>query len=176
MHETVRSGGNGGSMQDADLGASLVTRLRVESFLADYVHVLDSDRLEEWPDFFVEDANYQVITRENVERGLPLAVMSCQGRGMLRDRISALRTANIFEPHVYCHILGSLRILGNADGVIQTESTFNVIRTMADGAMSLFACGRSRDRFVDGPGGLKLAERIVILDSRQVDTLLVIPL
>ncbi len=97
---------------DVNLNASLITRLRVESFLADYVHALDSDRLEEWPDFFVEDASYQVITRENVERGLPLAVMSCQGRGMFRDRISALRTANIFEPHVYCHILGSLRILG----------------------------------------------------------------
>jgi 3-phenylpropionate/cinnamic acid dioxygenase small subunit len=161
---------------DVNLNASLITRLRVESFLADYVHALDSDRLEEWPDFFVEDASYQVITRENVERGLPLAVMSCQGRGMFRDRISALRTANIFEPHVYCHILGSLRILENTEGAIQTESRFNVIRTMADGAMSLFACGHSRDRFVDGASGLKLAERIVILDSRQVDTLLVIPL
>jgi 3-phenylpropionate/cinnamic acid dioxygenase small subunit len=163
-------------MKDVDLNASLITRLRVESFLADYVHALDSDRLEEWPDFFVEDANYQVITRENVERGFPLAVMSCQGRGMFRDRISALRTANIFEPHVYCHILGALRVLGEPEGAIQTECTFSVIRTMADGAMSIFACGRSRDRLVDGPGGLKLAERIVILDSRQVDTLLVIPL
>jgi anthranilate 1,2-dioxygenase small subunit len=163
-------------MKDVDLNAGLITRLRVESFLAEYVHALDSDRLEEWPDFFVEDANYQVITRENVERGLPLAVMSCQGRGMFRDRISALRTANIFEPHVYCHILGALRILGDVEGAIQTESTFNVIRTMADGTMSLFACGRSSDRLVDGPGGLKLAERVVILDSRQVDTLLVIPL
>ncbi|HEY2884823.1 MAG TPA: aromatic-ring-hydroxylating dioxygenase subunit beta [Rhizomicrobium sp.] len=163
-------------MKDVDVNASLITRLRVGAFLADYVHALDSDRLEEWPDFFVEDANYQVITRENAERGLPLSIMLCQGRGMFRDRISALRTANIFEPHVYCHIPGALRVLDDAHGAIQTESTFSVIRTMADGAMSLFACGRSRDRFVDGPGGLKLAERIVILDSRQVDTLLVIPL
>jgi anthranilate 1,2-dioxygenase small subunit len=163
-------------MTSFQIDAALAARLHVDAFMADYVHMLDSDRLEEWPDYFSEEGIYQVVTRENVERGLPLAVMSCEGRGMFRDRISALRTANIFEPHVYCHILGAMRLLRVDDAAIEAESTFAVVRTMADGAMSLYACGRSRDRLVLGPAGLRFAERTIILDSRQIDTLLVIPL
>jgi anthranilate 1,2-dioxygenase small subunit len=163
-------------MSEHDQTLELSTRLAVEAFLADYVLTLDSDRLEEWPNLFTEDGFYQVITRENYDRGLPLSVMSCQGRGMMRDRISALRNANIFEPHVYCHIPGALRLTSVSDALIDAESTFSVIRTMVDGTMSIFACGRSLDRLAKTDDGLKLARRVIILDSRQIDTLLVIPL
>jgi anthranilate 1,2-dioxygenase small subunit len=155
---------------------NLLLRLRIEAFMADYVHCLDTDQLEAWPDFFTDDARYRVCTRENYDRGLPLSVMSCSGRGMFRDRISALRTANVFEPHVYCHVIGALRILGSSAGRVRTESNFQVIRTMVDGTMSIFACGRSLDTISTQDEALKLAERIVVLDSRQIDTLLVIPL
>jgi anthranilate 1,2-dioxygenase small subunit len=154
----------------------LLVRLRVDAFMAEYVHTLDADRLESWPDLFTEDAIYKVCTRENYDRGLPLSVMSCSGRGMFRDRITALRTANIFEPHVYCHVIGALRVLESGAGRTRTESNFQVIRTMVDGTMSVFACGRSLDTFSIEKDKLRLSERIVILDSRQIDTLLVIPL
>src|SRR6185436_14253503 len=55
----------------------LLLRLRIEAFMADYVHCLDTDQLEAWPDFFTEDARYRVCTRENFDRRLPLSVMSC---------------------------------------------------------------------------------------------------
>jgi len=151
-------------------------RSRIAAFMADYVHAIDADRLETWPDFFTEDAHYRVCTRENFELGLPLSIMSCNGRGMFRDRISALRTANVFEPHVYCHMIGALRILERERDHVKTESNVQVIRTMADGAMSIFACGRSLDTFFIGCDQMKFSKRTVILDSRQIDTLLVIPL
>lgn len=154
----------------------LLVRTRIEAFMADYVHAIDTDRLEEWPNYFTEDAVYQVRTRENHECGLPLNVMSCSGSGMFRDRISALRTANIYEPHVYCHLIGPFRILDCNPRSARTESNFQVIRTMVDGAMSIFACGRAFDTFAIGSDALKLSERIIVLDSRQIDTLLVIPL
>jgi anthranilate 1,2-dioxygenase small subunit len=155
---------------------AMVLRSRIEAVMADYVHAIDTDRLETWPDFFTDNANYRVCTRENFELGLPLSVMSCMGRGMFRDRISALRTANVFEPHVYCHVISALRILARAYDHVKTESNFQVTRTMVDGAMAIFACGRSLDTFFVGCDQIKLSERIVILDSRQIDTLLVIPL
>jgi anthranilate 1,2-dioxygenase small subunit len=151
-------------------------RARVEALHADYAHAIDTDRLEEWPQFFTDDCVYKVVTRENHERGLPVGVVYCKGRGMLTDRITALRTANIYEPHVYCHLGGALRITGRAGGAITAESNFTVLRTMATGAMSVFACGRYLDRIVEDNGMLVLAERIAILDSRQIDTLLVIPI
>jgi anthranilate 1,2-dioxygenase small subunit len=154
----------------------MVLRSRIEAVMADYVHAIDADRLETWPDFFTDNANYRVCTRENFELGLPLSVMSCMGRGMFCDRISALRTANVFEPHVYCHVISALRILQREYDHVKTESNFQVTRTMVDGAMAIFACGRSLDTFFVGCDEIKLSERIVILDSRQIDTLLVIPL
>ena len=158
------------------LPEDVVLRCRIEAFLADYVHAIDADRLETWADFFTEDGRYRVCTRENFDLGLPLSVMSCQGRGMFRDRISALRTANVFEPHVYCHVIGALRVLERERDRVRTESNFQVIRTMADGGMAIFACGRSLDTFVVGADQIRLSERTIILDSRQIDTLLVIPL
>ena len=154
----------------------LIARLTVEAFLADYMLAIDSDRLEEWGDFFTPDGTYRVTTRENDELGLPLNIMSCRGHGMFKDRITALRTANIFEPHVYCHIPGALRITGMKGDVIESESTFTIIRTTNHGDMRVFVCGRTRDRVLVSEAGPKLIDRTVILDSRQIETLLVIPI
>ena len=156
--------------------AHLELRLQVEAVLAEYMHTLASDRLEDWPSLFLESGKYRVTTRENHDQNLPLCLMICEGHGMMQDRIIALRTANIFEPHVYCHIPGALRITNHSDASVSSESTFMVMRTMADGTTSVFACGRTFDRFVKRGDGLKFAERLVVLDSRQIDTLLVIPL
>ena len=153
----------------------LIARLTVEAFLGEYMLAIDSDRLEEWHDFFTQDGTYRVTTRENEELGLPLNIMSCRGHGMFKDRITALRTANIFEPHVYCHIPGALRITGMKGDVIESESTFTIIRTTNHGDMVVFVCGRTRDRVLVSEAGPKFIDRTVILDSRQIDTLLVIP-
>src|SRR5207249_8900138 len=72
-------------------------QLTVENLLARYVHALDDDRLEEWPDFFVEQGRYRITTAENFERKLPLPIVYADSRAMLRDRVSALRHANIYE-------------------------------------------------------------------------------
>ncbi len=151
----------------------LARRLAVEALLTDYVHCIDDDRLEEWPDFFVADGRYRVITRENHDQGLPLNLIYCDGAGMLRDRISALRTANIYEPHCYRHMVSAVKI---EDGGNHVRSNFTVTRTMADGEISVFASGRYIDRIVEEAGVLKFAERTVVLDSRRIDTLLVIPI
>ncbi len=156
--------------------SEIIRQHRVEALLTDYAHCIDDDRLEEWPEFFVENCVYRVITRENHERNLPMALIYCDGTGMLKDRISAMRTANIYEPHTYRHMVGAVKILGAEDGEVRVQSNFTVIRTMHDGDMIVFACGRYLDRVVEDAGRLKLAERTVVLDSRRIDTLLVIPL
>jgi len=158
------------------LSDALSLRLSVEAFLADYMLAIDEDRLEEWHSFFEEDGSYRITTRENMELGLPLNLMSCKGHGMFKDRIVAMRTANIFEPHVYCHVPGALRIDSVEGDVVSSTSTFTVVRTTNGGVMNVFVCGRTQDKIRMGVEGPKLIDRTVILDSRQIDTLLVIPL
>ena len=111
---------------------------RIAEVLVDYVHDIDDDNLEAWPDYFTEDAIYQIIPRENFENDLPLGLLYCEGRGMMVDRIDALRTANIFEPHTHCHTLNPPRIRASGTGLYTARTNFIVIRTEQNGAMDVF--------------------------------------
>ena len=147
----------------------------VEKLHAQYAHALDDDRLEAWPDFFTENATYRIATAENEARGLPLPVLSCNSRAMMRDRVQSLRHANIYEPQRYRHMVSSVLIQELDKTRVTSVANFLVIRIMQDGETSLFASGRYLDRIVLSPEP-KYEECVVVCDSRRFDTLLAIPL
>ena len=149
---------------------------RIEAFMIRYVHCIDDDRLEVWPDFFTENGRYKIISRENHDRGLPLGVMACDSRGMLKDRIASLRRANVYEPHTYRHQITALEVERLDGGRFECRSNYLVVRTMADGAMTVFSTGRYLDRLVAEGDDFRFEERLVVFESRQIETLLVIPL
>jgi len=152
------------------------TQFAVERLLARYVATIDEDRLEEWPGYFTENCRYQIISNENYERKLPIGVFFANNRAMLQDRVAALRQANIYEPQRYRHLVSSTLITALDNGVATVQSNFQVIRILADGAMTLFSVGRYLDR-IDLRGAEPLfAEKLVILDNRRIDTLLALPL
>jgi anthranilate 1,2-dioxygenase small subunit len=72
--------------------------------------------------------------------------------------------------------MSALRVLGTSGGEIRTRANFMVLRTMSEGGIAIFACGRYFDRLVEEDGRLKFRARLAVLDSRQVDTLLVVPI
>ncbi len=151
-------------------------RLELEALYADYVHCLDADELERWPDFFTEDCFYRVTSAENYEAGLPLGLIYATSRNMLKDRVSALREANIYEPQRYRHLVSSIRLLAQQPGRLELTANFIVVRTMQDGAMTIFGAGRYVDRVQRDGGAWRFARRDVVLDSRRIDTLLAIPI
>lgn len=151
-------------------------REEIAEFLECYVHALDDGRIDDWSAFFTHDATYQVTTRENVERGMPLGIVMCEGRGMMDDRIKALKIANIFESHSYRHVVGCPLVEPLGNGRYAVRSSFVAYRTMYTGQTDVFATGRYDDVLQSGPQGLRFAQRRVVLDSRVVDTLMVYPL
>ena len=153
-------------------------QLLVENLLARYAHALDEDRLEEWPDFFVETGCYRVTTAENHGRGLPISIIYADSRAMLRDRVSALRHANIYEAQRCRHTITSTLVERQDANVARAVSSFQVLRIMHTGETTLFASGRYLDRIrLNGEGGKpQFEEKIVVCDSRRFDTLLAIPL
>ena len=151
--------------------------LKVQELNARYVRTIDEDRLEAWPDFFTEDARYRIITVDNLEQGLPLGMVYANSRAMLRDRVRALREANVYEAQRYRHIIAPPSIDAAEAGTARAHTSFMVARIMHTGETMLFATGRYEDRIIlDGADGPRFAEKLVVLDSRQVDTLLAIPL
>ena len=150
----------------------------VEQLLARYAQALDGDALENWPDFFLENGRYSILTTENYSQGLPLPLVQADSRAMLRDRVSALRHANIYEAQHYRHLV-SCTVLEKVDAhTVKAVSNFMVARIMHDGATTLFATGRYLDRIrlSNNAADAKFEERLVILDSSRIDTLLAIPL
>ena len=142
----------------------------------EYARALDDDRLEEWPGFFVEDCLYKLTSADNYAKGMEAGLIYADSRGMLQDRVTALRKANIYERQAYRHILGTPVRVREEAGETRAETPFLVVRIMRDGTMDLFACGRYLDRLVAPGGAPRLKERLVVCDSSRVDTLIAIPL
>jgi anthranilate 1,2-dioxygenase small subunit len=161
----------------ASLPMEAPTNDMVAELISDYAHALDDGQLDLWPGFFTETALYHVTTRENHDQGLPTGIIRCVGRGMMADRVKAFHTANIFEPHCYNHLLGPARTSpGKSPGTIASRCNFQIVRIMDDGRMDLFATGKYLDEVVFDGVAAKFAQRIVVLDSRNVDILMVVPL
>jgi anthranilate 1,2-dioxygenase small subunit len=156
--------------------AAVVLRSELDQLYADYVHCLDADELERWPDFFTEDCFYRITSAENYEAGLPLGLIYATSRNMLKDRVSALRQANIYEPQRYRHLVSSIRIVGKVGEALDLVANFLVVRTMQDGEMTIFGAGYYVDQVQRDGDEWKFARKIVVLDSRQIDTLLAIPI
>jgi anthranilate 1,2-dioxygenase small subunit len=154
----------------------LVRRLELETLYTEYAACLDSDAIERWPEFFVEDCVYRVTSAENYDAGLPIGVIYATSKNMLKDRVNALRQANIYEPQRYRHLISGFRIERDDVDTLEVTANFLVVRTMQDGAMTLFAAGRYVDSLVHAAAGWHFARKIVVLDSRRIDTLLAIPL
>jgi anthranilate 1,2-dioxygenase small subunit len=148
----------------------------IEALHTRYIRAIDDDQLEDWPGLFTENCLYKIVTRENYEQGLPLAVMECRSRGMLQDRVTGYRRINVFEPQRYSHQISGLTVESVDERTVKCRSNYLVVRTVVDGTMSLFSAGIYLDKVVIEPDGALFEERIVIPDSRRIETLLVLPL
>ena len=149
---------------------------RVAQLNAEYARAIDDDRLERWPEFFTDPCLYKITSADNYRRGLEVGLVYADSRGMLQDRVAALREANIYERQAYRHLVGLPAVSPASNGAVRAETPFLVVRVMRDGTMDLFATGRYVDVMVDEGEALRFRERVVVCDSSRVDTLLALPL
>lgn len=153
-----------------------VARDAIARLMMEYVHAIDNNELERWPLFFTEKCLYQIISRADHELGRPIGVWYCDNRGMLEDRVSSIREVNVYEPHVYRHVIGPTEVLEARDGTYTAQTSYMVVRTMHDGEMKLFSAGRYVDEIVIDGGTARLRRRVVVTDSWRYDTLVAIPI
>ncbi|MDR7094045.1 aromatic-ring-hydroxylating dioxygenase subunit beta [Hydrogenophaga laconesensis] len=137
---------------------------------------LDDQRFDEWPDHFTDDANYRVTTAENLQKGYPVGLIDCIGKPMMVDRLFGLKSANVFEPHAYRHILSHPLVRQTGDATWRVKTSFLLARTMAARDARLFLCGHYDDVVVRTDEGMRFASRQVVLDASLIDLLIVIPI
>ncbi|AIT82637.1 MULTISPECIES: aromatic-ring-hydroxylating dioxygenase subunit beta [Sphingomonadales] len=148
----------------------------VDSLNAAYCLCLDDGRLEEWPEFFVDDCLYQVIARENVDNGLPAAVIYCDSKGMLVDRVVALRQANVFPEHFSRHLISRAVLTGIDGDTVSAEASYAVLQTRNDGETRIYNVGKYVDRLLIKDGLAKLVSRMCVYDTHRIATLLATPI
>jgi salicylate 5-hydroxylase small subunit len=158
------------------LDASAALRARLADLYAAYDDALGEGDYERWPEFFTEACVYKIIPRENYDAGLPLALMQAESRGMLVDRVAAIRKTTLYAPRLVRRLVSSIVLRGvEADGM-RLSASFAVFQTMLNEPSTVFLCGRLYDRVVENASTLRFAERICVTDSTLVPTSLIFPI
>lgn len=150
-------------------------RFEVEDLYAEYADVLDTEQFERWPELFTDDAFYDVIPRENYERDMPLAIMRCESRAMMQDRVRTIRETLMFEPRYIRHLISSIRIRPEGDGMVSVTANYAVLETLMDEMTKVLNAGRYVDKLVREDGELRFKEKRCVYDSSVVPNSLVYP-
>jgi salicylate 5-hydroxylase small subunit len=143
---------------------------------ADYASAVDSGGWSLWPEFFTEACVYRLQPRENFERGLPLATLSFESKGMLKDRVYGIKETLFHDPYYQRHIVGAPLVRKVEGGRIHGEANYVVIRTKPNQLSTVFNAGRYLDEIVETPDGLKFASRLVIYDSEMIPNSIIYPI
>ena len=114
--------------------------------------------------------------RDDGQLGWPVALLSCESRGMIVDRTTALGKTLYHLPRAQRRIVSGLRVADLDGGGTQVRSSFAVFETLVGECTTVLASGGSRDVVAYEGGVLKFAKRLLILDAALVPNSLVFPL
>ncbi|HYF60220.1 MAG TPA: aromatic-ring-hydroxylating dioxygenase subunit beta [Burkholderiaceae bacterium] len=154
-------------------------RAELDALYADYAAALDDRRYDDWIDLFVDDCRYLLQPRENFERGLPLATLAFESKGMLRDRVYGVTRTLFHAPYVQRHLIGPLRVLSvGADGSVDVQAGYAVHRTKVHERSEVFNVGQYLDRVVRDPadGRLRFAVKRAVFDSETIPNSIIHPI
>jgi anthranilate 1,2-dioxygenase small subunit len=150
-------------------------RFEVEEFHYEYAAVLDRGEIERWPDFFTDDAHYEVIARDNAEASLPLGLIYCEGKGMLRDRAYAIRHTEMYAPRYLQLRVSNTRVLSIDGPRITAEASYLLMETLVDELTRVQQVGKYYDVFERRGEGLLIVSRRCIYDTVVIDNCMVFP-
>jgi 3-phenylpropionate/cinnamic acid dioxygenase small subunit len=157
------------------LDVSLAARARLADLYCAYDDALNGGELESWPGLFTEDCVYRILPRENYERGLPIAVIYCESRAMLADRVVALRQTALYAPRIVRRFTSGVCVREMDGDGWRLTANFALFETLQNQPSVLFLCGQTLDRVVDDGGALRFSERVCVYDSTIVPASLVYP-
>lgn len=150
--------------------------LQIAQLYADYAQAVDSGNWDLWPEFFTEDCIYKLMPRENHERGFPLATLSFDSKGMLKDRVYGIRETLFHDPYYQRHVVGAPLIHTADKDRFTSEANYAVFRTKLSQESTVFNVGRYIDVIVRTPEGLKFASRHCVYDSEMIPNSIIYPI
>lgn len=155
--------------------------------LTRYVRVVDDPRrIEEWPELFTAEGSYVVVTRENHERGLPVAIVRDDTKDRIHDRVTVIRqfwgAGGRAEDRHYNdawprHVVGPVWAEMAGDGTCRLGANLAVYLTSPlDGSSRLLCVGQYQDVIEFTGDGPRFRSKTVILDTPVLQDIFVYPL
>lgn len=152
------------------------TYLDLTNLYAEYAAVVDNRQWDRWPEFFLDECCYKIQPRANHERGLPLATLSFESKGMLKDRVYGISETIFHDPYYQRHVVGAPRILKVEGDRIEAEANYAVFRTKSNELSTVFNVGRYLDVIRKTESGLKFESRLCIFDSEMIPNSIIYPI
>ena len=143
---------------------------------AQYASTVDAADWDGWCEFFTDECVYKLVPRENFERGLPLATLSFESKGMLKDRAYAIRETLFHDPYYQRHVIGVPRVLRVEGDTFFCEANYAVFRTKLSELTQVFNVGRYLDEIVRTEQGLKFASKVCVYDSEMIPNSIIYPI
>jgi salicylate 5-hydroxylase small subunit len=153
----------------------LMLQLEVDQLNAAYAAALDEKRFGDWPEFFLDDGQYKVQARENFDRGLPLALMALESKGMMKDRVYGVTQTIYHGPYYTRHVVSPALVLSEEARLIRAQANYAVFRTRPGDVTEVYNVGRYIDEIDRTPAGLKFRSRLCVYDSEMVLNSLIYP-
>lgn len=151
-------------------------RQAIRAFYDAYFDALDEGRLEEWPEFFVEQCGYRIIPRENYAAGQGLCIMQADSKGMLADRVRAILQTQVYAPRYYRRFYSGLRVVKASGKEWEVRQNVLIVQTLINKPSEILGCGVGHDRLVANESGeLKFLDRTLILDTEMIRSSLIYP-
>jgi salicylate 5-hydroxylase small subunit len=162
---------------DTTSGATIdvATFFELVNLYQTYASVLDTRQYERWPELFIDECIYRVQPRENFDRGLPLATMAFESKGMLKDRVYGITQTLAHDPYYQRHVVAT-PIIRTAGAIIESEANYAVFRTRQNELSEVFNVGRYVDVIHRTAAGLRFASRICVFDSEMIPTSIIYPI
>ena len=148
-------------------------------FYQRYAETLDSGAWDDWPTFFTEECTYKVQPRENFDQGLPLATLSFESQGMLKDRVYCIRETLYYEPYYQRHVVGAPVVTAFNANSVNAHASYAVFRTKPDEVTHVYNVGRYIDTLVRAPEsahGWLLKSRNCVFDSDLILNSMIYPI
>ncbi len=156
-------------------GLKVEERLLLDDLLQACAAALDEQRYDDWPGFFRDDALYRIVPKNNHDLGLPLALMHCEGRGMMADRVTAIKEAAMIRPRTLRRFVTPGRIVGVRDGLLDVRSNVLLVETLHEQFTRIVLSGVFHDLVERADAGFRLAARLCVYDSLMLPDSIVEP-
>jgi len=160
-----------------DVLTPLIRHVALSNLNQAYADSLDLGDLASWQGCFTPDGLYKAQGRENFDRGLPLAAILCDGKGMFQDRVSVISRIMVYAPRSLRHVVGAPRIISASGELIRARASFSIFHTLPHEPTALLSVGRYEDEVLaNGAGEMRFRSRVAVYDSLLIPNSLVYPL